>query len=85
MSNLWVPEFNDIEKVLEFGATKYGPNNWLHEGVKSDFTSMHNSMFHHLADSWAGERRDHETKLDPLLHLATRALMMYTLIKRSEG
>ena len=66
-------------KIMLMGAKKHGANNWLNkDGTKSDHDSMHNSMFHHLADSYAGCREDHESGYDPLLHLATRALMCYT-------
>lgn len=76
-------EFLDFLEVLEFGAKKHGNLNWLDtEGRKSSFKDMHASMFRHLAESSAGHRADHETGLDPLLHLASRALMMYTRLKR---
>lgn len=80
---LFVPEFYDLVKVLEMGAKKHGMNNWLEvKGKKSSHEEMHNSMFHHLAESFANIRADHESGLDPLLHLACRALMQYTRIKR---
>lgn len=76
-------EFLDFLKVMEFGAQKHGNSNWLDpNGKKSSFRDMHDSMFHHLADSFAGIRADEETGLDPLLHLASRALMMYTRLQR---
>lgn len=78
-----LPEFYHIIKVLDFGAEKHGSNNWLEEnGKKSSLRAMHNSMAHHLLDSRAGVRQDHESGLDPLLHLALRALMCYTRIQR---
>ena len=72
------------------GAEKHGANNWLDpNGSKSSFKQMHDSMFHHLAESyaqgsWFGklDREDEESGLDPLLHLITRAQMMYTRIQR---
>ena len=98
-NSLWQPEFYDILKVLEMGAAKHGAHNWLNKagGKKSSFKDMHDSMFHHLAESWgqkdrdmfkqpqphgADRREDEESGLDPLLHLACRALMCYTLIQR---
>lgn len=79
-------EFLDFLKVLEFGGQKHGNYNWLQpEGKKSSHDDMHASMFRHLAESSAGHRADAETGLDPLLHLASRALMMYTRIKRGVG
>lgn len=76
-------EFVDYLEVVAFGAKKYDNKNWLEpDGQKSSFKDMHASMFRHLAESMAGHRADKETGLDPLLHLATRALMMYTRLKR---
>ena len=47
-------EFEDYKKVLEMGANKHGANNWLEpNGAKSSFKQMHDSMFHHLARSFA--------------------------------
>lgn len=77
------PEFEDFKQILEFGAKKYGEGNWLNaNGNKSSFKQMHDSMFHHLAESFAGCRADAESGLDPLLHLITRAQMMYTRLQR---
>lgn len=79
-------EFLDFLQVLEFGAKKHGDYNWLRpDGKKSSHEDMHASMFRHLAESSAGHRADAETGLDPLLHLASRALMMYTRLKRGVG
>jgi hypothetical protein len=84
MNDVEIPiEFNDVNKVLEFGAEKYGANTWL-EGNHFGHTSNHNSMFHHLAESYANVSKDLESDLHPLLHLACRALMEYTLIKRDK-
>jgi len=78
-----LPEFQHVKKVLEFGRLKYGNSNWLEpNGTKSSFKEMHDSAFHHLAESYAGRRHDKESGLDPLLHLAARALMMYTRLER---
>ncbi len=77
-------EFDDYLKVVVYGELKYAPMNYLlPDGSKSSFKDMHDSMFHHLAESFSGLREDKDTKLDPLLHLATRALMMYTRLKRN--
>lgn len=76
-------EFLDVSKVLEFGAKKYSPNGWLQPGSFPRDKNIE-SMQRHLNEHIQGITSDHETKLDPLLHLATRALMMYTLQKRAE-
>ncbi len=81
--DLFEVDFLDFMKVVEMGAAKYEPKGWLDsDGKGTSHEQMHNSMFHHLARSYAGDRIDDESNLDHLLHLATRALMMYTRIKR---
>lgn len=76
-------EMFDFLEVMAMGAAKHGPDNWLQKnGAKSSHKQMHDSMFHHLADSYANLRVDEESGLDPLLHLACRALMIYTRKKR---
>ena len=77
------PEFDDQYLVLEMGAKKHGPKNWLEpNGSKSSHKDMHASMFRHLAESSTGKTKDDESGLHPLLHLATRALMVYTRQQR---
>lgn len=73
-----------IEEVMEFGATKHGDMNWTQvDGTKSSHKEMHDSMFHHLAESFTNNRQDSETGCDPLQHLATRAVM--TLWRKKRG
>ncbi len=77
------PEFDDFYKVIELGAKKYAVRNWLEpNGSCTSHKDMHSSMFRHLASSSTGVRLDNETGLDHLLHLTTRALMLYTRIQR---
>jgi hypothetical protein len=80
------PEMFEFVGVMTKSAAsgKYEPNNWLRGSgaINSDHKSMHASMFRHLAESSTGGRRDVDTNLDPLLHLACRALMFYTRIQR---
>jgi hypothetical protein len=93
IEQLEVPkEMYHFLKIMELGAKKHGANNWLNpNGKRSSEKDMHESMFHHLAESYAlGQLyknnpvskvsgiKDKDTGLDPLLHLACRALMMYT-------
>lgn len=77
------PEFDDLYKVMEMGASKHGERNWLEpNGSKSCHADMCASMFRHLAEASTGMTRDHESGLHPLLHLITRALMLYTRQQR---
>jgi len=83
MSEYFEKEFLDFLKVLDFGASKHGAMNWLDpNGRKASHVEMHESMQRHLTSSFNNDRLDMETGLDHLLHLAARALMMYTRIKR---
>ena len=77
-------EFAHVFKVLTFGAKKYGANSWL-QGKHFNHKDNHASMSRHLAEAYTGKDRDGESNLDPLLHLAARALMQYTLKVRSKN
>lgn len=84
LETYWEPEFYDVLEVLEMGAKKYGNKNWLKtDGEKSSHKDMHASMFRHLAESSVGHTKDQESGLHPLLHLACRAFMAYTLQRRN--
>jgi len=81
-AELEIPEeFNDVIRVLEMGAIKYGANSWL-KGIHFNHRDNHASMSRHLAEAYVGQTKDAESGLHPLLHLATRALMEYTLDTR---
>lgn len=78
-----VPEMLDFFLIVAMGAKKYEMNGWLKpDGKKCSERSMHDSMFHHLAESSTGDMPDEESGLDPLLHLACRAMMLYTRRQR---
>lgn len=82
-NTLWKLEFFDLLKVLESGAVKYSPNEWLDaNGRRTSFKEYHDSAFHHLACSYAGIENDRESGLPHLLHAATNLLMMYTRQQR---
>ena len=74
-------EFLEVYKVLDIGAKKYGANSWL-KGEHFDHRRNCDSLFHHLAEAYNQKEKDEESGLDPLLHLACRSLMAYTLKKR---
>jgi len=74
------PAIKGVCRILKLGAQKYGMNNWLQSnGAKSSPEAMHNSMFHHLAQSYCNQLEDEESSEDPLLHLTTRAMMLYVI------
>ncbi|WP_429137968.1 dATP/dGTP diphosphohydrolase domain-containing protein [Bartonella heixiaziensis] len=63
----------EIGKVLEFGAKKYGANNWRN--------GMHGSRFHgaalrHLLTWFGGEHKDAESDLSHLAHAACCILFL---------
>lgn len=76
-------EFFDFLDIIDIGAKKYAPNNWLEpDGMRSSHKDMHDSIFHHIAESYSGFREDQQSGKDPLLHAACRILMLYTRKKR---
>lgn len=80
------PEFGHVLKVLQAGIAKgYEPNGWLNDrnSPRMSHKENHDSMFHHLAESFNGTTKDGDSGLHPLLHLATRALMGYTRYMRN--
>jgi hypothetical protein len=81
------PELFDFIKVIEMGASKYEADGWLKpDGVGTSEKEMHASMSRHLAHSFANpDKLDLDSDLDHLLHLACRALMLYTRRVRSIG
>ena len=82
-SELWKDEFYEVDKVLKMGAEKYEIDDWLkEEGHVISPKKNHDSMFHHLAESFVGRIKDKESELHPLLHVACRALMGFTRYKR---
>ena len=76
MNRLTPKEFIEyIEDVLQFGVKKgYEPDGWKY-GDRFNPRDNHASMSRHLAEAYCGQRRDHESGLHPLKHLACRALM----------
>lgn len=83
-NKLFLPEFYDILHVLEFGKAKHGEMNFMEpDGKKSSHKDMHASAFRHIAESSAGSTADKETGLHPMLHAATRCLMVYARHKNN--
>ena len=73
----------DLEKVLEEGARKHGEGSWL-EVANPSLQHKANcaSMFRHLAEVSCKFDVDPESGVDPLLHLACRAMMYYVRKQR---
>lgn len=56
-----------VARVLEFGANKYGDNNWR-KGLK--WGRVYAALQRHLADFWSGNDLDSESGLPHLYHAA---------------
>lgn len=61
----------ELNRVYEFGATKYAPYNWQ-KGM--DWSIMYDSMMRHISAWWQGEDIDAESKCHHLAHAAFGAL-----------
>lgn len=72
-------EFMDLVEVMKHGALKYGADGWMENGKGLDRRSNHSSLCRHVAEYYMGMQKDPETGIDPLLHIATRALYAYYL------
>lgn len=60
--------------VLEFGATKYAPDNWQH--VSDARTRYYDAAMRHLSAWWRGETHDAESGLHHLAHAACCILFL---------
>lgn len=63
-----------VAKVLTFGAAKYAPNSWQRlPDAKGRYLA---ALLRHLASWQEGERKDKESGLPHLAHVATNALFL---------
>lgn len=69
---------SDLKQVTDVGDNKHGKDSWKDKDNPSlqHMANCH-SMFHHLAEHMLGQTVDKDSGMDPLLHLACRALMAY--------
>jgi hypothetical protein len=56
----------EVVKVLEFGAQKYAPDNWIR--VPDAQTRYYDAAMRHLQAYFDGEKQDSETQLSHLAH-----------------
>jgi len=68
-------------RVLEFGAIKYAPKNWM---KRMDTTKILESMQRHLAALFDGEEVDSETGISHMGHIQSNA-MFYNYHKNKEN
>jgi len=68
----------EMRAVLEQGAKKHGAGSWkMADNPSLQHKANTASMFRHLAEHHMGVDKDKDSGVDPLLHLACRALMQY--------
>lgn len=68
----------EIAKVLMFGASKYGKNNWK-KGIST--TRLAGAALRHLGSWCDGVDLDSESNLNHLTHSATNLLMLIWMLK----
>ncbi len=72
----------DVVRVMEFGARKYGENNWQ-KGMK--WSRVFSALMRHMVAWWTGERSDKETGMSHLAHAACCILFLMAYEKRKIG
>lgn len=70
---------HEIVQVLEFGATKYAPDNW--QRVPDARTRYYDALMRHVEAWWNGEKTDPETGLHHLAHAGCCVLFLLWLDK----
>jgi hypothetical protein len=63
-----------VVQVLEYGANKYGANNW--QGLENFEDRYYDALMRHLAAYRAGEQCDHESGLPHLAHAACNVVFL---------
>ncbi len=65
---------SQVVDVLEFGAKKYAPNNWML--VERHRQRYYDAIVRHLEAWWKGEQKDPDSGLHHLAHVACSALFL---------
>lgn len=69
---------DDMEAVIDLGGRKHGYGSWKdYDNPSLQHKANCASMFRHVAEVSCGVENDPESGMDPLLHLAFRALAAY--------
>ena len=71
-----------IARVLDFGASKYAPNNWR-GGIA--YSRVYGAVLRHLWAWWRGEDKDPETGHSHLAHAGCCLLFLLAFEKRAIG
>lgn len=72
----------DMLKVMEYGAKKYGDYNWY---LGMDWHRLFNAGIRHLTAWWRGEEKDPESGLPHLAHASCCVLMLSSLVLVNRG
>jgi hypothetical protein len=70
----------EINKVLEFGASKYAVNNWQ-EGSGFKYSRVLNSLLRHVFAFMRGEDKDPESGLSHMAHAGCNVLFILYYLK----
>lgn len=72
----------ELAKVLQFGAGKYGAYNWA-KGMK--WSRVFAALMRHMWAWWAGTKQDEETKLSHLSHALACLSFLIAYERRGTG
>lgn len=72
----------EMIRVMEFGAKKYGDYNWY---LGMDWLRLFNACMRHMWAWFLGEENDPESGISHLAHASCCILMLSSLVKRNVG
>lgn len=76
------PALEEVVKVLQFGAEKYGKDNWREGFI---WSRPFNACLRHLFAWWGGEKLDKETGISHLAHAACNIMFLLSFEQTGEG
>ena len=74
-----VTSLEETVKILEFGADKYGRENWK----KVEVERYEKALLRHIIAYWSGQKNDPETNLSHLSHAICNCLFILYLQNKS--
>ena len=72
-----IESLEEVVKILEFGAGKYGRENWK----KVEVERYEKALLRHITAYWSGQKNDPETNLSHLSHAICNCLFILYLQK----
>lgn len=82
LSNLPLKELLEVSKVIEFGAKKYGRNNWKRG---TSWLRVSSALLRHIFAFLAGENNDNETGISHLAHAMCNLLFLLYYVNNTVG